>query len=919
MAYRIRIYQLARELNLSSKEVIAKAQAFGLSHIRSHANSLAESDALLLKEHISQAIRPPQRPVVLRRRTTHVSQDTEWQMSVTRLAQDHTQKLVEVKRIQVPKTSVIPEDLAIPLHQQDPQEVTEALTMNSFSQTTVPPVEPLDKPTQKEGIAKAYTQETTVQQKTNVSKSSPKLIEVETASPQASPKQQATLSDTKTPSTKPKREAVKNQATTKQQSKESFTPAVVVRMLPHAQAQALRKGPHKKTVYRVTPKLASKTAKTSTPASPQQPQAPPNSRKSKKHDKQRLSRAERKLEQKRRLNQPSPHKRKSKTQTSKLSRQAQIADLPKRFAANGSQLLKIEGSISFRDLAHRMGIKVRELLAYQLTKGNVLTPQQILQFQEAEAVVKEFGFSLQNTAFSLQEKVKDLEASSAENVVKNRRAPIVAMMGHVDHGKTSLLDAIRKTRHAQKEAGGITQHLGASVVQSQSKRKIVFLDTPGHQAFTSMRKNGANCTDIVVLVVAADDGVMPQTIESIKLAQQAGVEIVVAINKSDRPNARPDRIRQALSHYQLIPEEWGGMTQMIEVSALNKTGIDLLLDAIHLQADMLTLQAAPNRSALGTVLESKMLKGRGSAVSVIVQEGTLRKGDYLVIGGCYGKAKAIYDEHTKSLKKAGPSTPVQILGVKGLPQPGQRLYVVDSEKEAQKMANAHTQIQEPTNESPFCPPIPWDTQKKLSFHLVLKADTRGTLKVLKEALQALRYEQIQIEVKYASVGNITINDVRLASLSDARVIGFGVQMDGNAQKLAQKEQVHCQLDDVIFTLLDEIKLAMTQQLSPIVHEQVTGELEVRKIFHIPKVGKIAGCYVSNGSVKNDAHLRLYRDQQKLYEGKVVSLKRLKSDITSAASGTECGLQLDGIKDLQEGDKLEAYNSELRPAVLIPIQ
>lgn len=493
------------------------------------------------------------------------------------------------------------------------------------------------------------------------------------------------------------------------------------------------------------------------------------------------------------------------------------------------------------------------------------------------------------------------------------RAPVVTVMGHVDHGKTSLLDAIRKTSVTKQEAGGITQHIGASIVNVKGN-KIIFLDTPGHEAFTSMRARGAQVTDIAVLVVAADDGVMPQTVEAINHAKAANVPIIVAINKMDKPTANPDRVKQELTEYGLVPEEWGGDTITVPVSALKKEGLDELLEMILLVAEMQELKANPDRPAVGTVIEAQLDKNRGPVATVIIQKGTLNVGDAVICGITSGKIRAMFDDKGKRLKNAGPSMPVAILGLSEVPEAGDKLYVVKDEKMARAYAEQKKEeirqeqlkaTQKVSLDSLF-ERIQSGEMKELN--VIVKSDTRGTIDAIKKSLEKIgaETEEVKINVIHDGVGGITESDVMLASASNALIIGFNVRPTLSAMELAKVEKVDVKTYRIIYEAIDDIKAAIKGMLEPKYVEEVIGRAEVRATFKVPNVGTVAGIYVLQGKITRNSSIRLLRNDTVIYEGEIASLKRFKDDVREIASGYEGGLGLQNFHDIKEGDVLEAY-------------
>lgn len=491
------------------------------------------------------------------------------------------------------------------------------------------------------------------------------------------------------------------------------------------------------------------------------------------------------------------------------------------------------------------------------------------------------------------------------------RSPIVTVMGHVDHGKTTLLDYIRKTNISAREAGGITQHIGASTVDHEGK-KIIFLDTPGHEAFTAMRARGAQATDVAILVVAADDGLMPQTREAINHAKAAGVPIVVAVNKIDKPAARPDRVRQQLSDIGLVPEEWGGDTIMVDVSAKTGQGIPQLLEMVLLVAEMEELKADPTVTPEGIVIEAKLDKGKGPVATVIVQQGTLHRGDIILLDSTWGKIRAMLDSRGRQVSKAGPSTPVEVLGLTSVPQPGERFILVENEREARDETAKREQIKREAETA---------TSKRMTLeelysqmkegeipqlNLLVKCDVQGTCEALCAALEKMGTSEVGINIIHRGVGRIAESDIMLASASNAVIIGFNVRPDKNAQKIAEVEGIQIRLYDVIYDVIDDVKAALEGMLTPTIREEPLGQAEIRQVFKVPKAGKIAGCYVTEGIIKRSARARVIRDGVVVWTGSLSNLKRFKDEAREVNAGYECGINFAGFQDFREGDVIEAF-------------
>ncbi|HKB10200.1 MAG TPA: translation initiation factor IF-2 [Vicinamibacterales bacterium] len=570
--------------------------------------------------------------------------------------------------------------------------------------------------------------------------------------------------------------------------------------------------------------------------------------------------------------------------------------------------------MTVKDLADKLDIRVKDVLAKLLMKRLMMTINSTLDTETATMIAREFGADVQMRSF--EEELLQVDAGDSKAADLITRAPVVTVMGHVDHGKTSLLDAIRETRVAEREAGGITQHIGAYHV-TINDRDIVFLDTPGHEAFTLMRARGAKVTDVVVLVVAADDGVMPQTREAIDHARAANVPIVVAINKIDKANANPERVKRELTELNLMPEEWGGQTVTVEVSARQKKNIDLLLEMILLSSDILELKANPKRSATGTVLEAKLDKGRGQVATVLVQDGTLNVGDTFIAGPIVGRVRALIDDRSRPTRSAGPSTPVEVLGLGGLPQPGDVFQVADAAKARQIATFREEQAKNRalgakgsrlTLES-LQAQIAEGGMKELP--IIIKADVQGSAEVLADTLAKLSDEKVKIRIIHAGVGAVNESDVLLASASNAIVIAFNVRPDRNAEEIATRERVDIRQHSVIYNVTDEMKKAMTGLLEPTFKEVRIGIANVRETFKVPKFGTIAGCMVTEGRITRagDTQARLLRDNVVVYEGKIGSLRRFKDDVSEVKSGFECGIGFEKYNDIKIGDVIEVFAME----------
>src|ERR1700685_618844 len=586
--------------------------------------------------------------------------------------------------------------------------------------------------------------------------------------------------------------------------------------------------------------------------------------------------------------------------------------------------ITITEGISVKDLAEKLGIRAKDLIARLLARGVFATINQTLDSELASEMARFFGADTNVITFEEQAAKEVSDAAAGEEGAASEgvpRPPVVTIMGHVDHGKTTLLDSIRSTDVAGGEAGGITQHIGAYKVAVQDKqspaygRQIVFLDTPGHEAFTRMRSRGAKATDIVVLVVAADDGVMPQTLEAIDHAHAAEVPIIVAVNKIDKPDALPDRVKKQLADRGLMPEEWGGKTVFVDVSAKQKTNLNLLMEMICLVADLAELKATPERAATGVVLEAKLDRGRGPVATLLVQNGTLVAGDNFVVGNVYGKIRAMFDDRGAALQSAPPSTPVEILGMEGLPHAGDQFVVVAdrdkargiSEYREQKAREAALAKSSRVSLEGLAEQIKTAGTKELN--VILKGDVQGSVEVLSDLLSKLSHDRVRLKLLRSGVGAITETDVLLASASNAISIGFNVRPERKAQEIAEQEKVDIRLHSIIYEMQDEIKRAMTGLLEPTIKETYQGRAEVLNVFRIPKVGTVAGCRVSDGLIKRDSEVRLLRDNVQVFKGKVGSLRRFKDDASQVTNGMECGISIANYGDVKVGDTIEAFATE----------
>ncbi len=576
------------------------------------------------------------------------------------------------------------------------------------------------------------------------------------------------------------------------------------------------------------------------------------------------------------------------------------------------RIVKVEGAMSVAELAKEIKVKPAQLIGHLMKEGVQARANDMLDFDTIALIVPEYDYEAENVELSLEDRLQEAAFGDLQ-AEPSSRPPVVTVMGHVDHGKTSVLDAIRKSDVAAGEAGGITQHIGAYQVKLEDGHLVTFLDTPGHEAFTEMRARGANVTDVAVIVIAADDGVMPQTAEAINHAKAAGVPIIIAMNKMDKQGANPEKIKQQVTEFELVPEEWGGSTMFIPTSATAGEGIKELLEAIHLQAEMLDIKANAKRSARGIVIEAKMEKGRGVVATFLVQEGTLKKGDEVVAGATYGRVRALMDDKGKQLKEAGPGTPVEILGLNNAPMAGDTFDACKTDKQAKEIAEVRQEkLKQEANIQPSSKMSLEDLFSKVQegevkdLPVILKTDVAGSAEAIKQLFQKVSTEKVNVKVIHNAVGAITESDVLLASSAGAILVGFNVRPDSGAQNAAKREGVQIKTYNIIYELGDDIRNAMKGLLQPDIVEEDLGIAEVRDTFKVPSVGTIAGCYVTKGKFSRDSFVRLVRDGKQIYEGKVDDLRRFKDSVKEVAEGYECGISIENYNDIKVGDFIEAY-------------
>ncbi|MDP2800052.1 MAG: translation initiation factor IF-2 [Deltaproteobacteria bacterium] len=850
---KIRIYELAKELQMDNKQLLAQVKEMGYD-VKSHMSALEEGDVQRIKDLITGVraevvVDERVRPNVIRRRTKVVQTEPEPEQKTAAEA---------------------PPEVADETSPRSPVEKVEAEEQEAAREEESPPVsaEPVQE-------APALTQ--------RPKKEYVRIIHRPDVVKPAKPEEQR------------KREPIR----------ETAKPAPVVRKPPvkpvaRAVTEAERPEPAPKEVARK--KQGKKLVEV----------VPENIEQRKKSVLRRREIIEKSQLYDRVGGEARLRSRKSERFAAKKKQTTEVT-----ISKPIKRRIKVDDTILVGELAKRMGIKGNEVIKKLMQLGVMVTINQVIDFDAAVLVGTEFGYEIEKASFEETDLLQIKEVSEDDLAA---RPPVVTIMGHVDHGKTSLLDAIRHTNVTAGEAGGITQHIGAYHVNIDG-RDIVFLDTPGHEAFTAMRARGAKVTDVVVLVVAADDGVMEQTKEAVNHARAAEVPIIVAVNKIDKPEANPERVKRELAELGLLPEDWGGQAIFAEVSAKQKKGIKELLELILLQADILELKASPKRSARGRIIEAKIDKGRGPVATVLVKEGTLKQGDPFVCGQFFGKVRAMFDDNGIRVVAAGPSMPVLVQGLSGIPMAGDEFIVVEDEKKAKQVSAFRRQKLREVELSQVTKISLEKLFEKMKeggvkeLKLVLKADVQGSLEALSDALTKLSTPVIRVNIIHGSTGAITESDVLLASASDAIVIGFSVRPHSRVQELAEQEKVDMRTYDIIYQIIDDVRNAMSGLLEPVYEEKVLGRAEVRQIFAVSKIGTICGSFITEGKIERGAKARLVRDGAVIYNGRFASLRRFKEDVKEVQSGYECGISLENYNDVKVGDVIEAYVlKEVRPTL-----
>jgi translation initiation factor IF-2 len=933
-----RVYELAKELGLENKELISRLEKIGIA-VRSHSSTLEDSDleriqAELLSPEPREVVEQRIKSTVIRRRAVR-----------TPLEEGKPEESVALPKEEAPAAAA-PQAEAVPKEAAGEPIAKEAPVRTSIyrdlpaSQTAPRPVSPeglLQKPApaQKPVPATPAGQpapkpatpvEVVPQEKKPVSPvaktEAAKLETAEQKAPETQPVpeavQGAPAADKRAPSPRsPERLEIKSsqaeEAKRVQAPTEGFKPAAPVP--PRREAPRRPELKITKDVAGAAPPQPPRTDKSGRPVEAERGKkkggkapvevlmgetvAP-----RKKTLIQKLDRKGKRIEVERGEDRPSKWREEKKVAPVKMKK-TEITT-PKAI----KRRIRVDEAITVGELAKRMGIKAAEVIAKLMGLGLMATINQAIDFDTTTLIATEFGYQVESAQSEMDETLQKTEAVP-ENL--KPRAPVVTIMGHVDHGKTSLLDAIRETHVIDGEAGGITQAIGAYHVRIK-QRDIVFLDTPGHEAFTAMRARGAQVTDIVVLVVAADDGVMGQTVEAINHARVANVPIIVAINKIDKPGADPGKIRQALTEYNLLSEEWGGDTIFCEVSAKKKLGIEELLEMILLQADVMELKADPDRPARGVVIEAKLDRGRGPVATVLIQEGTLREGDAFVSKTEFGRVRAMTDDQGRRISEAGPAMPVEVIGFSRVPQVSTEFICVEDEKKARSIGEYWIRKEREKELSASSKITLEQLYQKMKegvkeLNVIIKADVQGSIEALIDALNKLSTDDIKLKIIHSSTGTITETDVMLASASNAIIIGFNVRPDARVVEVAEQEGVDIKLYDIIYNVIADVRAAMEGLLEPIYKEVVQGRAEVREIFRVPKIGAIAGSYVTDGKVTRAAGIRLLRDGVVVFEGKIASLRRFKDDAKEVLAGFECGIGIEGFNDIRTGDVIEAFVKE----------
>ena len=870
MPKKIRIYELARELNMTNKALLTKLKLFGVS-VKSHVSTLDESvvtrvrDFILGKDSNDVSEKRVKASVIRRRKKETAPEQTEEPTIEPTIESEETETEVEAVE---PVSEVVPDKKEIVEHPEKTKP-----NSSDKSEEVLPPVKKASRRKRKRRTRRDMPA---------------KIIQL---APEPETKSENEKKSLKSPHDKKQDEKQKSKAPKKSVHKPSEKTTIIQDDESTSKKSQKKKDYKRKKTEEVNVKEDEKKVRRA------------------KWAKKKISFKHKSVIEGADLY--TSGKRNRKQRKAKAVPQKTQITIPKAI----KRRIKIDDTIVLAELAKRMGVKANEMIGKLMIMGVMVTVNQTIDFDTAVLVASEFEFEVERAAFE-EETILKTEVEDTGDLTA--RPPVVTIMGHVDHGKTSLLDVIRSTKVTESEAGGITQHVGAYSVET-SNGTITFLDTPGHEAFTTMRSRGASVTDIVILVVAAEDGVMPQTIEAINHSKVAGVPIIVAINKIDKPDAEPDRVMRELSDHGLISEEWGGDTIFAKVSALQKIGINNLLELINLQSEMLELKANHNKTGKGYVVEAKLDVGRGPVATVLVQEGTLNNGDAIVCGCHHGKIRSLLDDNSAPVKSAGPSIPVQVLGLSGVPQPGDELIVLKDDRSA-KQVSAHRMQKQRSTELSKTSRLSLDKlfeqmqQGNLKdLNLIIKTDVHGSIEALKESLMKLSNEEVKINIIHAATGAITESDVSLAAVSNAIILGFNVRPNANVQALAEEENVDMRFYSIIYKVIKEIQSAIVGMMDSTFEERITGRAEVREVFQVPKIGAIAGSYVIDGKIERGRSMRVLRDGVVMYEGRNSSLRRFKDDVKEVQIKYECGIGIEKYNDLKVGDVIECfYMEEIKP-------
>jgi translation initiation factor IF-2 len=892
----MRVHELAKEWGVASKEVVARLERIGIRGKKTQ-SSLSAEELARVKSELGAVQKPTvtvgTEEVVGERVVTERDEDQEELVTAreqttesrvkSNLIRRRTRRVEVLKREELPPMVPLVADEALQVPPPLPPEGLPSIPPPPVGETTLPPAMPETMAEPPRGSAVSEVE-------------APESLEARSVEAPALEAQQAIPRPTP-----PVDERVRR-------APEQPGP-VLATGGPQAVKVVGRIDLRKTEVARPSP-ARQEAAPGAAPAAPGAAAPAPGLEPGRKAKKRKVIKKQDQLEELERRYRPMPGRRPQKRRAlpGKEQRKTEIT-----VAKASKRVVRISEMITVGDLAKVMGVKAGEVVKKLMGLGMMTTINQALDYDTAAIVASEFDFTVENVAFD-EEAVVEATVEDGQEAPTEARPPVITMMGHVDHGKTSLLDALRETNVAAGEAGGITQHIGAYTVRA-NERTLTFLDTPGHEAFTAMRARGAKATDIVVLVVAADDGIMPQTIEAINHARAAGVPIVVAINKIDKHEANLERVHQGLATQGLVPEPWGGDTVVVPVSAKTREGLPHLLEMLVLQADVLDLKASPERMARGVIVEAKLDRGRGPVATVLVQDGTLRVGDAFVCGTQYGRVRAMHDDRGFKATEALPSTPVEILGLSGVVQAGDQIAVVSDEAKARQVAE-HRRGKERDAEMAKTSKISLDDLYQQiqagdmkELRVVIKADVHGSAEALADALRRLSSDEVRLNVLHSSVGGITESDMLLASASNAIVIGFNVRPESKATALAGREGVDIRLYSVIYDAVDDVRKALEGLLEPTMRERVVGKAEVRQTFNVSGLGTVAGCAVVEGKIARSTRVRLVRDHVVVFEGRLSSLRRFKDDVREVAAGYECGVGLENYQDVKTGDVIEAYETE----------